>query len=325
MYKIKIKNKKPIKSKLKLTHKRSENKYHLSSEQIDKIAARFYNKEFRREPSSESPTFYFVGGAIGSGKTRRANNINNELTKTGKQPVPIIDRDVLRTYHPNYHELKKEYPTNWVRKTDDVLKARDRILKRAARKRKSFIMETTLATPGGIKNLAYAKNHGKVIIDVVSVDPLVSKTKAFIRYMKKAERIDAGEKNVEDRYENNNNLDRVLKAQEEIFNQIEKSFLADEINFYDYEFKIMCSVSQVGGKWQITGGELDEKILETLQGKSLYEIYRRIGETTKQSKLEEFIPDLVSRYNTFKKNHPKRTIPIKEIGRFIDTELNSNK
>ena len=140
------------------------------------LQAILVNKE-----KSKHKRLIIVGGQCGAGKTRLIPTVNKELKNNGI----VVDFDVLRSYHPNFQKVSKEY----IEKTHiilhpDVEKVKNRILQYLRENGYDVIYEGSLRNTQGFIDFSndFLNEGYDISLYVMGVAELESFGSTYVRY-----------------------------------------------------------------------------------------------------------------------------------------------
>lgn len=174
---------------------------------------------------SKDKTLVIVGGQSGAGKSRLIPIANKELENN----AVIVDFDELRSLHPYYKEVSKNYPEITHRILHyDTEKVKNKILKTLIKDEYNVIYEGALRNTQGFVDFArdFKDNNYAIQMDIMAVPKLESFGSTFVRYAT-ALLTDVTARWVE-KSAHDGSYDGVMKTVEAFKNEE----LADNINVY---------------------------------------------------------------------------------------------
>lgn len=130
---------------------------------------------------SKNKTLIIVGGQSGAGKSRLVPIANQELQNN----AVIVDFDELRSLHPHYEEVNKNY-TEIVHRIlhADTERVKNEVLQELIAGGYDVIYEGALRNPAGFLEFAedFKKNGYNIKMYIMSVPKLESYGSTFVRY-----------------------------------------------------------------------------------------------------------------------------------------------
>ena len=155
--------------------------YTLSNEMFEEYKNAAYIAITTGESPSNDKKLIIVGGQSGAGKSRVMSTAKKELNDN----AIIVDYDELRSMHPYYKDVAKNYPEITHRILHgDTNKVKNKIIDELINNNYNVIYEGALRDTDGFIDLAkkFKDNGYKIKMDIMAVPKLESYGATFVRY-----------------------------------------------------------------------------------------------------------------------------------------------
>lgn len=204
---------------------------------IDKAYEKLIINDYSNVFSVKDPVVHIVGGQPGSGKSAI-----KDFIIPADENMMIIDGDEHRKLHPNYPQIKKEYPDLMPELTQEFSQAlNEKLINYAIKNKIPFAVETTFWSAEHTKNLVNrTKENGYTAeLHVMAVNPEISRFYTIARFENGKQNGSIGRTNAKDIHD-----DRVIKNVETL-QKLSEDKVFGSINIYGRGLKNNQSVTQL--------------------------------------------------------------------------------